>query len=81
MNSELCFRVQANPEKPPEINWEQYKKLVQDKSLVDKMQSAYEKFKVPYPSDTLTAQVDKQWEELIPKIKEYCEEQNKIICV
>ncbi|XP_061394509.1 ATP synthase subunit d, mitochondrial [Musca vetustissima] len=55
--------VLANPENPPKIDWAHYKKLVPVPGLVDTFQKQYEALKVPYPSDTVTAQIEAQAKE------------------
>lgn len=73
------FRVLTNSPEPPKINWDEYKTIVPIPGLVDKFKSEYERFKVPYPQDTMTAKVDEQWKGLEPKIKKYCVEMQKEI--
>ncbi|KAI5643085.1 ATP synthase D chain, mitochondrial (ATP5H) domain-containing protein [Phthorimaea operculella] len=72
-------RVLANPPEPPKIDWEMYKKTVPVEGLVDKFRSEYEAFKVPYPEDTLTKEVDAQWAKLQEEVKRYVEERQKDI--
>lgn len=50
--------VQANPEQSPKIDWSLYKNRVATPGLVDSFQKAYENLKIPYPADTLSAEVD-----------------------
>lgn len=69
----------ANPESPPKINWEQYKKVVPVPGLVDKFQSEYSAFKVPYPEDKLTATIDKQWTDLQVEIAKFSETNKAVI--
>ncbi|KAJ8723922.1 hypothetical protein PYW07_007902 [Mythimna separata] len=66
-------RMLSSPPEPPKIDWEQYKKLVPVPGLVEKFQSEYTSFKVPYPADKLTASVDQQWKELQPLIAKFTE--------
>lgn len=54
------FSVVANPENPPKIDWEAYKKVVPVAGMVDTFQKQYEALKVPYPADTMSSQVDQQ---------------------
>lgn len=51
--------VLANPEQSPKIDWAAYKSKIPNAALVESFQKAYESFKVPYPADTLSAEVDK----------------------
>lgn len=44
------FRVLANPENPPQIDWSFYKSKVPVAGLVDQFQKAYSELKVPYPA-------------------------------
>lgn len=69
----------ANPPEPPKINWEEYQKTVPVAGLVDKLKSAYESFKVPFPVDSMSVKVDEQWRALQPVIKAYCDEQQTVI--
>lgn len=52
--------VLANPETPPKIDWAAYKGKVPVAGMVDNFQKQYEALKVPYPADTVSAQVDQQ---------------------
>lgn len=51
--------VLANPEQSPKIDWSAYKNKVPIAGLVDSFQKSYESLKVPYPSDTLSSEVEK----------------------
>lgn len=51
--------VHANPEVSPKFDWSFYKSRVATPGLVDTFQKAYESLKIPYPADTLSAEVDK----------------------
>ncbi|CAH1637743.1 unnamed protein product [Spodoptera littoralis] len=64
-------RMQASPPEPPKINWEEYQKLVPVPGLVDKFKTEYSSFKVPYPQDTFSAEVDNEWKKLEPQILKY----------
>ena len=61
----------SNPEHPPKIDWERYKKLVPVPGLVDKFQSEYKAMAIPYPEDTLTASIEKQWTDLQAEIEKF----------
>ena len=63
--------VMANPENPPKIDWEHYKRLIPIAGLVDKFKQQYEAVKVPYPSDTVTAQVEEQVKQTRSEIDSY----------
>ncbi|CAG4953799.1 unnamed protein product [Parnassius apollo] len=63
----------------PKINWETYRKLIPDKKIVDDLKSDLEKYKVPYPEDTLTPKIEEQWKALQPEIEKFCAEQDKEI--
>lgn len=56
----MFFRVLANPEKPPQIDWSFYKSKVPIAGLVDQFQKAYSDLKVPYPAipSTVSSQLD-----------------------
>ncbi|XP_026315227.1 ATP synthase subunit d, mitochondrial-like [Hyposmocoma kahamanoa] len=72
-------RVLANPEKPPEINWAEYQKSVPVEGLVEKFKSQYQSLQVPFPNDTLSAEIDKQWSAIEPGIKAFRAEMQKEI--
>lgn len=61
----------ANPEAPPKIDWAAYKKSVPIAGMVDSFQKNYEALKVPYPADTLSAEVDKQKAEVQKEIENF----------
>lgn len=55
-----CFSVIANPETPPKINWDLYKKTVPVAGMVENFQKHYEALTIPFPADTMSAQIDQQ---------------------
>lgn len=65
----------ANPPEPPKIDWDAYQKTVPVKGLVGKLKSAYGSYKVPYPQDKISAEVDKQWQSLQGEIETFKKEQ------
>lgn len=69
----------ANPAEMPKIDWEAYRKLIPDSNLVDKFKSEMEKFKVPYPQDTMTSKIEEQWKSIQKDIEAYCAEHDKEI--
>ncbi|XP_053607015.1 ATP synthase subunit d, mitochondrial [Plodia interpunctella] len=69
-------RVMANPPEPPKINWAHYKQIVPIPGMVDTFQKQYEALKIPYPSDTQTAQVEAQWKEIKQQIESYVQASN-----
>lgn len=75
----MHYRVLANPEKPPEINWAEYQKSVPIKGLVEKFKSQYQSLQVPFPKDTLSAQIDAQWSSIQPQIKAFSAEMQQQI--
>lgn len=74
-------RVLANPEKPPEINWAEYQKMVPVEGLVEKFKSQYQSLQVPFPQDTLSGEIDAQWSKIEPEIKAFSAEMQKEIDV
>lgn len=66
----------ANPAEPPKINWGTYKQIVPVAGMVDNFQKQYEALKIPYPTDTLTAQVEAQWNEIKKAIDAFVRESN-----
>jgi len=61
----LNHRMNANPEAPPKIDWMYYKKNIPIPGLVDKFQKEYESFKVPYPADKYTSEVEVHEKEVV----------------
>lgn len=50
--------VLANPAESPKIDWAAYKSKIPNAALVESFQKSYEALKIPYPADTLSAQVE-----------------------
>lgn len=71
--------VLANPETPPKIDWEHYKKVVPVAGLVDSFQKQYDALKVPYPADTLSAQIDAQAKEMKSEVEAFKKESQQRI--
>ncbi|CAG4946435.1 unnamed protein product [Parnassius apollo] len=69
-------RVLANPPEPPKINWNLYKQTVPIPGMVDTFQKQYEALKIPYPADTMTAQVEAQWQQIKKAIDAFVQESN-----
>lgn len=63
--------VLANPENPPKIDWEYYKRLIPVQGLVDGFQKQYDALKVPYPKDNFSSQVDSEIEVSKKEIDSY----------
>ncbi|XP_024877425.1 ATP synthase subunit d, mitochondrial-like [Temnothorax curvispinosus] len=72
-------RMNANPEAPPKLDWAYYKKSIPIPGLVDKFQKEYESFKVPYPVDKYTSEVEAQEKEIHVKIEDFIKESNQRI--
>ncbi|KAI4499558.1 hypothetical protein M0802_005454 [Mischocyttarus mexicanus] len=72
-------RLMANPETPPQLNWEYYRKNVTTPGLVEKFQKDYEAMKVPYPADKYTSLVDSQEKEMLHEVEEFRKECEKNI--
>ncbi|XP_058461869.1 ATP synthase subunit d, mitochondrial [Malaya genurostris] len=66
--------VLANPETPPKIDWAFYQKNVPIAGMVDKFQKAYEALQIPYPSDTLTSQIEAQEKQVRDEIAIFVKE-------
>lgn len=66
----------ANPPEPPKLNWAAYKQTIPIPGMVDTFQKQYEALKIPYPTDTQSAQVDAQWAEVKKAIQAYIQESN-----
>lgn len=63
--------VLANPETPPKIDWEHYKKVVPVAGLVDNFQKQYEALKVPYPQDTMTGELEAQVKQIKAEVEAF----------
>lgn len=63
--------VLANPEQSPKIDWAAYQSKVPVPGLVDTFRKAYEGLKVPYPTDTLSSQVEAQRKEISGEIQKF----------
>lgn len=64
----------ANPEQAPKINWAAYKNKIPNAALVDSFQKSYESLKVPYPADTVSAEVDKLRQQVSTEIAKFKKE-------
>lgn len=73
------FRVMANPENPPKIDWAAYKSKVPIAGMVDAFQKQYDAVKIPYPADTVTPQVDQQKSQVEKEIKDFIAASNSRI--
>lgn len=45
------FRITSNPDKLPAINFEQYRKTVSDKAMIDAFEKQYKALSIAYPTD------------------------------
>ena len=61
----------ANPETPPKIDWAAYKNKVPVAGMVDSFQKQYESLKVPYPADSVSAQIDQQKSQVQKEIEQF----------
>lgn len=61
----------ANPEQSPKIDWAAYKKKIPNAALVDSFQKSYESLNIPYPPDTVSAEVDKLRQSLTGEIAKF----------
>jgi len=59
-----CFRVLANPEVAPKIDWAAYKSKIPIAGLVDTFQKGYEGLSIPYPTENVSSQIDAQAQEV-----------------
>ncbi|KAG5863936.1 hypothetical protein JTB14_009150 [Gonioctena quinquepunctata] len=69
-------RVMANPEKPPAIDWTFYKTRIPVPGMVDEFQKQYGALTIPFPSDTVSSQVDAQEKEIKNDIEKFKTESN-----
>ncbi|XP_055594916.1 ATP synthase subunit d, mitochondrial [Uranotaenia lowii] len=74
MSDKYLRSVLANPEAPPKIDWAFYQKNVPIAGMVDKFQKAYEALQIPYPADTVTAQIDAQEKQVRDEISKFCKD-------
>lgn len=65
----FIISVLDNPEKPPSIDWNSFKALVGDKSLIDRLEKSYNAYAVPYPKTNLSQSVDAQQRFVTAKYK------------
>lgn len=61
----------ANPEKPPAIEWAEYKKVIPIPQLVDDFQKKYEALQIPYPTDNVTSQINEQEKTVKAEIEDF----------
>lgn len=49
----ICFnfRVMANPEELPKIDWSYYKANASNKAIIEQFEKTYRSLKIPYPDD------------------------------
>ena len=74
-------RVLSNPEKPPEVDWNNYKANITNKDVVTKLEAAYKSLvqQVPYPQDTISSQIDDQAKQAKAEYKLLCQISNEKI--
>lgn len=60
----------ANPEHSPKIDWAAYKNKIPNAALVESLQKSYESLNIPYPADTVSAEVDKLRQNVTAQIAE-----------
>jgi len=72
-------RVLSNPESPPKLDFAAYKDKIAIPGLVESFQKQYEAFKVSYPTENVSPQVDAQRKEFAETIKNFKAESNKRI--
>ncbi|XP_069677934.1 ATP synthase subunit d, mitochondrial [Periplaneta americana] len=69
-------RMMANPETPPAINWEYYRTNVPLAGMVDDFKKKYEALSIPYPTDTVTPEIEQQAKEVEKEIQQFIKESN-----
>lgn len=67
----LVYRVVAQPETAPAINWDYYKQRVPIAGMVDEFQKKYSSLTIPYPPDTVSSQIDAQEKEIKSEIDQF----------
>lgn len=64
-------KAHANPEVPPKLNWDFYKKNIGVEGMVKDFKSQYTALKIPYPEDTYTSDILKQEEKVQGEIESF----------
>jgi len=72
-------RVNANPAEAPKLDFSSYKSKIPIAGLVESFQKQYESYKVPYPSENLTAKIAEQEKQAAAEIKEFIAHSNQRI--
>jgi hypothetical protein len=52
--------MMTNPETAPKIDWDYYKARIPVQGMVDDFRKKYGALNIPYPSDSVTPQIDQQ---------------------
>lgn len=73
------YRVLAQPESAPAINWDYYKQRVPIAGMVDEFQKKYSALTIPYPPDTVSSQIDAQEKEIKSEIDQFKAQSNQRI--
>ncbi|PSN33066.1 ATP synthase subunit d [Blattella germanica] len=69
-------RMMANPETPPKIDWAYYKARVPVAGMVDDFQKKYDTLQIPYPADTVSAQIDQQQQQVSKEVQDFVKKSN-----
>lgn len=75
----FSLRVAANPENPPALDWNFYKKYVSVPGMVAEFQKQYEALKVPYPVDNYSSKVDEQERQVKAEVEKFKKESEQRI--
>ncbi|KAI1291894.1 ATP synthase subunit d, mitochondrial [Halotydeus destructor] len=73
------MNVLSNPENPPTINFQEYKKTITNKAIVDQLEQQYKALQVPYPKDTHSTAVDDEEKRTAVVVQQFAEISNEKI--
>lgn len=71
LTSFFFFRVLANPDTPPALDWTEYKKRIPIAGMVDTFRKSYETLNIPYPVDNVTKLVEEQEKTVLAEVNDF----------
>ncbi|XP_068208726.1 ATP synthase subunit d, mitochondrial-like [Palaemon carinicauda] len=72
-------KVLTLPEAAPPIDFAAYKSRIAIPGMVEEFQKQYEALKIPYPADTVSAEIDGVQKEAVAEVQNYIKESNNRI--